>query len=161
MPPLILMATGHRPPKLGGYSPRVFDGLRSLAYDYLQSLPEKPEACISGMALGWDQAFAHAALNLEIPLWAYIPCPQQERMWPTSSQRDYQSLLSRAALTVTCSPRYSPACMQDRNIRMVDDSTHCLALWDGSPGGTGNCIRYLESRNRPFTNLWPQWQKGS
>jgi hypothetical protein len=48
--------------------------------------------------------------------------------------------------------------MQIRNEWMVDHCTHVAALWDGSPGGTGNCIRYVRKIGRPFDNLWQDWQ---
>lgn len=51
---MIICATGHRPNKLGGYGRDVYARLVKLAYDYLAV--QKPDAVISGMALGWDQA---------------------------------------------------------------------------------------------------------
>jgi hypothetical protein len=43
---------------------------------------------------------------------------------------------------------------------MVDHGTRVAALWDGSSGGTGNCIRYARRVGRPFDNLWLDWQNG-
>jgi hypothetical protein len=34
-----------------------------------------------------------------------------------------------------------------------------LALWDGSHGGTSNCIAYAKVRAKPVTNVWNKWEK--
>jgi uncharacterized phage-like protein YoqJ len=49
--------------------------------------------------------------------------------------------------------------MQIRNEWMVDNAHIVLALWDGSSGGTGNCIKYAnrKSVNKPIINLWSSW----
>lgn len=155
---LIIAGTGHRPPKLGGYSFEVSSRLETLATSALSRLA--PSLVISGMALGWDQALARAAHSLSIPFHAYIPFPGQERMWPRPSQQDYHLLLEKASLTRDCSAGISlsvGAAMQHRNICMVDACSLLLALWDGSPGGTSNCLTYARSISRPIENLWPTW----
>ncbi|MBD2505253.1 hypothetical protein H6G83_32415 [Anabaena azotica FACHB-119] len=52
----IIAATGHRPTKLGGYSPAVLSRLTDLATAYFERI--SPTQVISGMALGWDTAIA-------------------------------------------------------------------------------------------------------
>ena len=37
---------------------------------------------------------------------------------------------------------------------MVDNCTHVLAMWDGSEGGTANCVKYAQAVNKPIINLW-------
>jgi predicted Rossmann fold nucleotide-binding protein DprA/Smf involved in DNA uptake len=63
---MILAFTGHRPSKLGGYGSDVDLKLTRLATKVLDDL--KPEQVISGMALGWDQAVAFAAIRAKIPV---------------------------------------------------------------------------------------------
>ena len=53
--------TGHRPNKLGGYDDDIYQRLVTLAMTYLEET--RPKRVISGMALGWDQALAEAAVN--------------------------------------------------------------------------------------------------
>lgn len=46
--------------------------------------------------------------------------------------------------------QYKPYLLQKRNIYMVDNNFDILAVWNGSEGGTANCIKYaisLGSRN--------------
>jgi uncharacterized phage-like protein YoqJ len=153
---MIIAATGHRPDKLGGYSPLVFDNLVFLAKMYLEA--EQPEHAISGMALGWDQAFATAALHLGIPFTAAVPFKGFEDRWPAPSRIEFDMLLGQAAKVVYVSqPGYEVWKMQRRNDWMVDNCHHLCALSNGSLGGTSNCIFYAERVGRPVTNLWPQY----
>lgn len=147
---MIISCTGHRPPKLGGYD------LPNLIYVYVCKQTEKilkelhPDKCISGMALGYDLYFANICVKLGIPFIAAIPFLGQEKMWPESSKRIYNSLLNKAESVVIVSEGgYSAAKMQIRNCWMVDNSDKVLACWDQSEGGTGNCVKYAKSVKSP------------
>lgn len=154
---MILAGTGHRPNKLGGYSPEVFARLVSLAEAAL--IKYQPTQVISGMALGWDQALAQASINLHIPLLAAVPFLGQESQWPEQSQAVYRTLLAQAAVHIVSPGGYVPRKMQVRNEWMVDLSTDVLALWNGSSGGTGNAIQYARKQGKPIINLWSSWAK--
>ena len=154
---MILAGTGHRPDKLGGYSKAVFERLLALAANALDELD--PELVISGMAQGWDQAIAMAAKLSGRPYDAYIPFEGQEAPWPDEAKIQYRMLLDGAEDIVICSPGgYSKHKMQIRNVRMVQDCSDVLALWNGTCGGTANCIAYAKNRMRPIHNYWPQWK---
>lgn len=154
-----IAATGHRPHKLGGYGERAYDALLSFAWLYLRQQSADLHV-ISGMALGWDTAFADAAWRLGMPFTAAIPFEGQQARWPEQSRRKYAELLSRATRVVmVCPPGYDPAKMQRRNEWMVDNSDGVVALWNGTSGGTANCVRYAETKGRPVVNLWPLWQR--
>lgn len=160
---MIIAGTGHRPTKIAlgsrnAYDLVVYERLVALATNALIRLA--PTTVISGMALGWDTALADAALDLRIPLWAYVPFTGQEGKWIPESQAKFHAILSRAARVEICSPGgYAASKMQVRNIRMVDDCNLLLALWDGSRGGTGNCVEYAQKAHRRIVNLWPSWAK--
>jgi len=153
---MILSATGHRPDKLGGYRPKVFIRLVSVAEQGLQRF--LPEEVIVGMALGWDQAVAQACINLGVPFRAYIPCVGQDRMWPDSSKTEYKRLLSYAKSERVFAQNYNPTCMQQRNMGMVNDSDEVMALWNGTAGGTQNCVKYADRMGKPIHNLWSLFQ---
>jgi len=71
----------------------------------------------------------------------------------------HHMLLKRAARIVhVCEPGYAAWKMQRRNEAMVDACTHVLALWDGSSGGTENCVKYAEKKRKPIINLWAIWK---
>lgn len=151
-----IAGTGHRPDKLGGYGDAVTDRLVNLAIDAL--VEQKPSLVISGMALGWDMALAEAAYCLYIPFHAYIPFVGQESKWPAPSQKLYRTLMEKADQVVECAPPgYAVWKMQQRNVCMVDEADLILALWDGSSGGTGNCIEYAQRFKKPIINLWDRY----
>lgn len=152
----ILAGTGHRPNKLGGYSASASNRLRELAISELRRI--EPSIVISGMAIGWDQALAEAAITLQIPLHAYTPFIGQEAAWPFESRSRFNRIMARASRVVVVSPgNYAAWKMQRRNERMVDDCTVLLALWDGSDGGTANCVRYAQRVQRSINNCWSRF----
>jgi len=154
---VIIAGTGHRPDKLGGYGEATFLRLCHVASEALIRL--KPTRVISGMALGWDQALAQAATEWHIPFVAAVPFKGQEAAWPAASQKYYHELLRKAESVVYVSkPPYAARKMQVRNEFMVHKCDLLLALWDGSDGGTANCVRYAKLvAHKRFENVWEQW----
>lgn len=150
---MIIAGTGHRPNRLGGYSLEAFIKLESIATEWL--LENKPTKLISGMALGWDQALASAAIDCKIPFIAAIPFKGQESVWNYNSKKQYNELLEWADDIIYCSePGYSAHKMQIRNEYMVDECDILLAMYDGTKGGTHNCVEYAKSKNKQIINLY-------
>lgn len=166
----IVSGTGHRPNKLeagGKYAyPAPYKIGYGYAYNRLVGLAayaiQDSEASyvISGMALGWDMALAQAAIFLDVPFTAAVPFEGQESQWPDSSQKYFQYLLSKADdVTYVCDAGYAPWKMQKRNEWMVEHSDEIVALWNGTTGGTGNCISYATRVNKPIRNYWDMWSQ--
>lgn len=155
---MILAGTGHRPDKLGGYDTASSMKVADLATRILDHY--QPTVVISGMAQGWDMALAQAAYGRKIPFRAYIPFEGQHLVWPSATRLYYQALLEKAVVVKVCSPGgYSPKAMQVRNECMVNDCDLLIALWNGSAGGTANCLQYATFTNTPFINVWPNYQE--
>lgn len=153
---MILAATGHRPDKLGGYSIEIEAGLMMLAVKHIKIL--KPTEIISGMALGWDLAVAEAAVFLDIPFLAAVPCNGQSAKWPPEHRAVYSALLAKAKSIKIVSPGgYADWKMAARNKWMVENADHILALYNNKGGGTANCIREARRREKPITNVWVEW----
>lgn len=156
---VVFAATGHRPQKLGGFGPEVDDRLRRLAFWFFES--NRPDRVISGMALGWDMAWAEAAIKMGIPVIAAVPFAGQESAWPGASQVRYRSILALCeSTTIVCDGGYAAWKMQKRNQWMVDSSDWLIALWDGTSGGTANCVNYAASKpcgEARTHNLWSYW----
>lgn len=153
----IIAATGHRPNKLSASEQQ----LRDFATDYLANA--RPDFCVSGMAMGWDLAFAEASLQLEIPLIAAIPFPNQASFWSMEQWLRWNRVLIGATHAQIISKTYSPKCFQRRNEWMVDLADEVLALWNGQPGGgTWNCLQYIQRMmHKPqVTNLWDRLEHG-
>lgn len=150
---LVISATGHRPNKLGGYGDEAYQRLVKLAEGYLSET--KPTDIVSGMALGWDQAWAHAGINLDIRVHAAIPFEGQESQWPEKSQQHFKWLFYQCAgQVIVCEGGYAAYKMQVRNEWMVNHSHRVAALWNGTSGGTANCVNYAKKAGKPIDNLW-------
>lgn len=156
---LIHAATGHRPDKInGGYSDATFNCLVKTARTYLQTADVKE--MITGMALGWDQAVAQACVDLDIPYIAAVPFAGQDSLWPRDSRARYDRLIAWASNVEIVTERYEmpvARALQVRNEWMVDRCQIVLALWNGTFGGTHNCIKYAKKHHRPIVNLWEEF----
>lgn len=156
-----IAVTGHRPKKLFGYdlnNPR-YVAIKNIMKGYLIGI-----GCAdayTGMALGIDQLFAIAVLQLKnegwpIKLHCAIPCANHSSKWPKESQDLYQRILDKADEIVMVSTEpYSPWLMQKRNEYMVDNADGVLAFFDGTPGGTKNCIDYAHKVGKEVTIINP------
>ena len=154
-----LAVTGHRPDKLGKeydyegpYSQYISDQIEF----YLDDM--KPDLCISGMAIGVDTIFAINSLYKKIPLLAAIPFEGQEKMWPEKSKYIFNKILTHHLTNKVyiCEPGYAAWKMQKRNEYMVNNCDYLLAVWDGSKGGTGNCIKYARKCKKKIIIINPK-----
>ena len=158
--------TGHRPNKLGGYddnSPKRL-ALRQQIEETLQRAVVKYGTThqiivISGGALGVDQDAARVAYKMNIPFVVAQPCKNHESKWPKESQIKYNKMLELAIQVVLVSDgtytELGAKCMQDRNIWMVDNCNALIAVWDGTSGGTANCVQYAQKVGKPIVFINP------
>lgn len=155
----IYAVTGHRPEKLGGYLFEAEERRLKLARAYFTA--DRPDQIITGMALGWDTAVALAAVDLGIPFIAAVPFKGQEGQWFPNAQKRYRDLLRAACdVVVVSAGGFTAEKMMIRNEWMVDRADKVIALWDGSPGGSGNCACYAMRRGVQVVNLYKFWVKG-
>lgn len=153
---MIIAGTGHRPDKLGGYDWHIYKKLVDLAVQSLHA--RNPTKLITGMALGWDMALADAAVVLNLPFIAAIPFEGQESRWSLMQRVHWQRLVKHAEKAVMVTGgEYAPWKMQRRNQWMVDNCDSVLALYNGTEGGTANCVKYAEMVCKPVDNVWPAW----
>lgn len=164
----VIACTGHRPPtlatvRLPAYSKALDDALLQLAKDSLRLL--QPKMVIAGGALGWDTAAALASLSLGIPLRLALPCHNQERKWPPSSQERYRAILNKVPegnVYYAYEGDYPGAwCMTARDKYMVDNCEILLALYNQevAHSGTGKTVQYAQGKGITVHNVWPQWLK--
>ena len=171
MSTITMTVTGHRPTKLGGYSLPSYKKLNDFSKVMIgmyqkEFLPIKLNVNV-GMALGWDMAVARACLSLRVPYTAYIPFEGQERLWSAGYQNEYRDLLKGAKKVINTDPGGQLNTPNERlrvvrkmllrNQRMVDDCSLVLALWDGTPSGTRNCVNYANSLKIDVHNRWDMW----
>ena len=152
-----VMKAKDRPDKLGGYDETNPIAVAVKKHLRLFLSENKPAIAISGMALGVDQWYAEACIELGIPFTAAIPFELMEAKWPRASQERFSVILQKAKDVVYVSgPGYEPWKMQVRNKWMVDNCTELLAVWNGSTVGTNNCLQYAKSINRLTTIIDPR-----
>lgn len=153
--------TGHRPSKLWGYD-YSHPGYTKLAQKLANTLREVGAThLISGMALGADQVFAMVGVQLRPKCgWtveAAVPCANHDSKWaPESKQLNKQLLTQVDRVTYVSDKPYTSRCMQDRNIYMVNNCDILIAVWDGSTGGTSNCIKYAVAQDKSVIYIRPQ-----
>jgi uncharacterized phage-like protein YoqJ len=102
------------------------------------------------MALGIDTLFSLLAIENKIPFIAAIPCKDQEKMWVQKSKDLYQSILKNklCSIQMVSFKEYDLECMNKRNEWMVDNCDLLIAVWDGTSGGTANCIKYAVKKKK-------------
>lgn len=154
--PTVLAATGHRPNKLGGWSKSTNNKLTAFACNYLQKRGNRFDHVISGMAAGWDLAWAEAALLRGLTVWAAVPFPGQESQWNEYEQRRYRDILNQCSIVYEVNGCFELEAYQKRNRWMVDNCGELVALWNGSKGRTANCVKYATDKVS-IVNLWNKW----
>lgn len=163
--------TGHRPDKFNKDYAMSSPWVKKIYNKLLSHISfKKPTEMWSGMALGIDMMWAELAITEGIPLVAVIPHKGQELIWPVKSQRAYQNFLrfSNRIIIVDTLPTitsydkltmeityeeymllaptiYKPVKMEMRNRFLVNHIDKLIAVWDGSNGGTANCVGYATS----------------
>lgn len=154
LPTLTIAVTGHRPPKLGlQYS--VAAGNLHVYKPMIRLLDELGSEVeivrvLTGMALGVDQLMADACRDTYTPYTAVVPFLGQESRWPPAVQGYYRRLLDDAVKVIVVSDGgYAAWKMQVRNEWMVDHADRLYAWWDGSSGGTANCVAYARKQGVP------------
>jgi len=130
----------------------AFTGHRHLSFaqvvSYLNKLHQDyPDAIwITGGAIGLDSWAAEFAMDHGIELWLILPFPQKvmSKKWNDEQRGVLARSVAYSSKFSVLAPTYDVSIYQRRNERMVDLSDMVAAFWDGSSGGTGNCVRYAQ-----------------
>jgi len=119
----------------------------------------KPDKIISGMAVGWDQALVHAAINNGIPFIAAVPFIGQEHVWPQDAKDEYHRLLKLAEeVVIVCEGGFATHKYHVRDKWMVDHGDAMIALWNGNEhGGTYSTVKLAKKAQKELFNVWPGW----
>lgn len=158
---MIIAVTGHRPNKLYGYNLNNEKNLELKEKLKKILIDNKCTEAITGMALGVDTIFALAVLELKdegynIKLHCAIPCRNHSSKWIKESVDLYNDILSKAdVVKLVTDETYKPYLMQVRNEYMVDLADKIIAVWDGSSGGTANCVKYAQKKNKEIIRIIP------
>ena len=183
MKPLFVIAfTGHRPEKLPGGTANPNHPGRTLIKEKINSLLSQAlakygethqVAVIAGGAQGIDTDAAREALKLGIPYMIAIPFEGQSRRWETEAQERYQKMCRLAnpeiaeALAINgervrqgavyiSEGGYEYAKYGKRDRWMVDHCDALIAVYNGSPSGTGKTYDYAKSVGKRVLRINPK-----
>lgn len=176
---LTLAVTGHRPSKLENaydiqhpinmkiaFAMRKFI-LEQTGYDEKTKTfaTDGKILLVSGMALGVDTLWALVGLKLKFQfpekfdLECAIPCANHASRWKKSDQERHADIMKRSGIvTMVSEEAYAPYLMQKRNEYMVNKADALLAVWDGTKGGTGNCVNYAVKKGSVIYRYHPTLQ---
>lgn len=112
------------------------------------------------MAIGVDMYAAEIVLGLKasylgITLESAIPCESQAAKWSEALRDRYFDIASKCDKETLIQTHYTPDCMDKRNRYMVDHADVLIAVWDGSPSGTGKTVRYAHQQGKSVTVIDP------
>lgn len=147
--------TGHRPKSL----PWGYDETKESCIQFKKTMYSIVQKAIlngytyfiSGMALGIDMICAEIVLEFKkkhnnVILECAIPCISQDKKWSNTQQKRYRDILLNADVVHYVSKgEYTNNCMNNRNKYMVEQCNVVIAVWNGTPSGTGNTIQMAKS----------------
>lgn len=161
--------TGHRPDKLAGYDMTrpYYDRLRNHLIMILETIIDRYDIveCHSGMALGADTIWAEAIIHCKekhgdrVMFVADIPDYNQPSRWTRQSQEVWHDLIAQATLVNTYQKNDGMSyayVLNQRNIGMISECDILLAVYDGTPGGTANAVRYAQKKNKSIVRIDPK-----
>lgn len=153
---MIIGWTGHRPDAFTiEQRNRVIVRIDELLREY------KPASIIVGGALGVDTWVAATAAVSGIPYELAVPFEGHHLTWPEEDQKRYQTIVELAEkVTVVCEGGWASIRdnwkYQKRNEYIVDNCDYLIGIWNGSAGGTSNCLRYGIKRDREMQVIDPR-----
>jgi uncharacterized phage-like protein YoqJ len=145
---MIIAGTGHRPEKIDEEEcrSRVFYNLRDL----------EPSVFITGMAAGFDLWAADVIQTRLVgwDVWCAVPWAGHKPRVAEKELYERVKAASSQVIFVDESENYRGAWVyQKRNEWMVDHADRLLAYWDGTSGGTANCVKYAKKKGVPVRNI--------
>ena len=127
---------------------RILLALRDVIIDHIEN--KGVDTFISGMALGIDLWAARIVMKLKeddryshVKLIGAVPHRGHSDKWPSDSRAEWQRVYEACEEVVYVSNEtYRDGCMQVRNEWMIDHASCGIAVFNGRPGGTYNCLMY-------------------
>ena len=108
----------------------------------------------AGGAVGFDTMAAQTVLDLrrefpQIKLILVLPCGDQASRFPPADAFEYRRILGEADKVAVLHDRYVPGCMLERNRRLVEYSSVCVAYCRRENGGTAYTLREARRSGMP------------
>ena len=114
---------------------------------------------ITGGAVGFDTAAAEYILNkraqgLNVYLELIIPCANQDERWSPLMKQRYHRIMKAADRVECLHDRYVDGCMLERNRRMVEKSSVCVAFCKKASGGSAYTVKYAKACGVKVCNIF-------
>lgn len=160
---MIISITGHRPDKLWGYKldRREYEVLMQMMCNYF--IHNNVTEVIQGCALGVDTLSALTVIDMKkagynIKLTSAVPCKDFQSNWKNELDRTrFDHIIANSdRVHYVSEEEYDISCLQKRNEWMVNNAQGVLAVWDGTAGGTFNCIKYANMTQRHVDRIEPK-----
>ena len=102
--------------------------------------------------------FAEIAVDNNLDLIAAVPFLGQESMWPQASKDRFNKILNykKCKKIIVSEGGYEAYKMQVRNQYMVDNCDLLIAVFDGTSGGTKNCVDYAKKVKKNIRIINPK-----
>lgn len=148
-----IVATGHKPPQLGGYDENlVAEGVRAALAEVLVAKRELHDDVVvmSGGGLGAEQLALEAAAAAGVPYVIVLPYPDPAAMWPATSRARFEKLVEGAEGVVLLQARppeskqKAGAALARRDAWMFRNADEAIVVWDGQDALLGRTVRSLE-----------------
>ena len=115
---------------------------------------------ISGMALGVDMFAAEIVLGLKgsynnIKLEIAIPCETQAEKWNETLRNRYFDIAAQCDKETMLQHEYTADCMEKRNRYMIEQADYIIAVWDGTPSGTGKTVQFAQRQGKSVRKIDP------
>ena len=133
-----LISIGHRNHRLSKYP-----DINSKIIDFYTSIIEtqQPQIIVSTLTPGADFLLAETAFVLRIPYAVYLPYENTSRNFTHDLKRRYNQLLKNAyKVSYTSKGPFTPDKVKFNINYIIDKSTKCAFVWDGSPGVVKNYV---------------------
>ena len=147
--------TGHRPDKLKGEEKDIRAWLGG---EIRKAAEEGMETFLTGMAAGIDIWAAEEVLALKeegktVKLLCAVPFQGVENNRSEKDQKEFRDILKKADDIEYIMPKASRKAFLGRDRWMVDHAARVIAVFNGTPGGTGYTVNYAKSLGRKITIL--------
>ncbi len=114
---------------------------------------------VSGGAVGFDTLAAWAVLNLkktcpDVTLTVVSPFAGQSQSYTPCQKRAFEQIKSQSDEFIILRAGYQSGCMMERNRKMVDMSSVCVAFLKKEASGTANTVRYALKNGLRVINLF-------
>ncbi len=116
------------------------------------------------MAVGFDIEAAEVALALrkelaELQIVAIVPFEGMQSSFSEEWRSRFERIIEEADKVITLAPKYAIEVYAVRNNFLVDNSSACIAYFDGSKGGTAYTVRRAVKGLLHLVNLYNNPQR--